>query len=135
MSQLLATTGNVAHCSYSCDKDVGHMGEESPDPSVPGSLSNRTASVLIRRRPLDSPRRPKPEGLFRSSIYGNRARYVHSAYVVNSKSHPKQEFIDCLAEGSPVTSIPGVEECQEWPSVVKDGWIVPYLAIIIFEVG
>ncbi len=86
--------------------------------------------------PLDSPRWPKPEGLYRSSIYDNRARYVHSGYVVNSKSHSKQEFIDCLAVVSSVGgSTSGVEVCQEWRSVVKDGWIVPYLAIIIFEVG
>ena len=135
MSQLLATTSDVVHCSHTCDKDVGRMGEESPDPSVPGSLRNRTVSVLIRRGPLDSPRWPKPKGLYRSSAYDNRARYVHSGCVVNSKSHSKQEFIDCLAAGSPVISIPGVDVCQEWPSVVKDWDIVPYLAIIVFEVG
>ncbi len=137
MSQLLATTGNAVHCSHTCDKDVGHMGEESPDPSVPGSLSNRTVSVLIRRGPLRSPRWPKPKGLYRGSIYDNRARYFHSRYVVNSNWHSKPEFINCLAVGPPVTSINilGVEVCQLWPSAVKGGDIAPFLAIIIFEVG
>src|SRR6266404_123408 len=112
--QLSATTGKAVHCSHTCDKDVGHMGEELPDPSVPGSLSNRTVSVLIRRGPLHSPRWPKPKGLYRNSIYDNHSRYVHSVYVVNSKSHSKQEFINCFAVGSPVISIPGVEVCQGW---------------------
>ena len=85
--------------------------------------------------PLHSPRWPKPEGLYRSVICDNGARDHHAGYVVNSKSHSKQEFIVCLAVGPPLASIPGVEVCQEWPSVVKDGEIVPYLVIIIFEVG
>ncbi len=37
VSPLLATGGNVAHCSHSCNMDVGRMGEESPAPSFPDS--------------------------------------------------------------------------------------------------
>jgi len=119
VSPLSGTLSNVIHCSHTCDEDVGRMGEESTDPGVPGSLSNHTASVVIRWWSAWLTKMVQHEGRCRNGIWDNRATYGHCRYIVVSESHPKHKVSDCCDSGIACRQHPGstgmssIDECGQ----------------------
>jgi hypothetical protein len=116
---------------------VGHLGKETAHTLVPGHFLLRTAAAL---------------SIYYISTHANRLKVcavpglvvvgkdLATTKAVDGKRLPSFQSLpfDALAVGAkvaPSAALSGIQQCRVMASAAKHEWLLPYLDLIVFEVG